>query len=512
MTDFTYKVNDGILDSNIATVKININALSNSNHPPVTVNDKATTYENSSVNINVLANDSDVDHDPLSITAITTQPKNGTAIINANNNTITYTPSTNFFGQDTFAYRVSDGHPDGTATANVTVTVNHVNHPPVTNAGLDQIVNENTTDLKLNGTGSSDPDKGDTITSFSWKQISGSPTVSLAGANTATPTFTAPSVTADTTLKFNLTVTDNHGAISKPDTVSITVKNANIPPVAYAGTNQTVNENTTGVTLNASKSYDRDGKIVSYLWKQTSGPSASLSNPNSVSTTFTAPSVTANTTLTFRLTVTDNGGANNNATTSVLVKNVNIPPRANSGSNQTVDGGALVTLDGTKSNDPDGGSVASYLWTQTSGPAVTLSAANTAKATFTSPTSTTSNITLTFKLTVKDSDGGAASSASTTVLVKRTNVPPIANAGSNQTVNENTTGVKLDGTKSNDPDGGKIASYNSGTELTGPSVTLTGVIQRRPYLPAPHVTRDTTLTFKLTVTDNDGGATSSAST
>src|SRR5207302_1521748 len=147
------------------------------------------------------------------------------------------------------------------------------------------------------------------------------------------------------------------------------------------------------------------------------------------------------------------------------------PPRANTGSNQTVNGGALVILDGTKSNDPDGGSIASYLWIQTSGPAVTLSAANTAKSSFTAPSSTTSDTTLTFKLTVTDNDGAATSSASTSVLVKRVNTPPTAITGPNQTVNASQI-VTLDGSKSFDKDGGTIASYRWVQASGSPTVTL----------------------------------------
>ena len=155
-----------------------------------------------------MTNDSDPDHDPLGVTGISSQPKNGTAIINTNNNTITYTPVANFFGTDTFAYRISDGHPDGTATAVVTVTVNHINHPPVANAGPDQTVNENKT-VTLNGTKSSDPDG--TIQSYIWTQTAG-PKVNLTSANTPTPSFIAPHILADTTLTFNIKVRDNEGA------------------------------------------------------------------------------------------------------------------------------------------------------------------------------------------------------------------------------------------------------------------------------------------------------------
>ena len=73
--------------------------------------------------------------------------------------------------------------------------------------------------MTLVGTGSYSP-YGGTIVSYSWVQTSGTP-VSLTGANTAAPTFTAPTVT--TSLIFSLTVTDSTGAVSSPATVSVTV-------------------------------------------------------------------------------------------------------------------------------------------------------------------------------------------------------------------------------------------------------------------------------------------------
>ena len=72
------------------------------------------------VRIAVLANDSDPDGDPLTVTA-TTRPAHGSVVINADR-TVTYTPSARFIGTDTFRYTVSDGR-GGTTTATVTVTV-----------------------------------------------------------------------------------------------------------------------------------------------------------------------------------------------------------------------------------------------------------------------------------------------------------------------------------------------------------------------------------------------------
>ncbi|OOC13523.1 hypothetical protein BM451_10930, partial [Dickeya dadantii] len=75
------------------------------------------------VTVNVLANDSDVDGDSLTVTAATVG--HGTVVINANG-TLTYTPAANYNGSDTISYTVSDGH-GGTATATVAVTITPVN-------------------------------------------------------------------------------------------------------------------------------------------------------------------------------------------------------------------------------------------------------------------------------------------------------------------------------------------------------------------------------------------------
>lgn len=97
--------------------------------PPVAVDDTATTSKNTAVAIAVLANDSDADGDPLTVTSLTA-PANGTAVLNPDG-TVTYTPNAGFLGTDAFTYRANDG----TANSNVaTVTVNVTNTPPVAGA------------------------------------------------------------------------------------------------------------------------------------------------------------------------------------------------------------------------------------------------------------------------------------------------------------------------------------------------------------------------------------------
>jgi len=112
----------------------------NANSPPdVNDDDSATTNEDNSVTIDVLANDADPDGDTLTVGSVT-QPTNGSAALNADN-TVTYTPKSDFNGKDTFTYTISDGNGE-TATATVTVTVNSVNDAPSFTKGADQTLDE----------------------------------------------------------------------------------------------------------------------------------------------------------------------------------------------------------------------------------------------------------------------------------------------------------------------------------------------------------------------------------
>ena len=115
---FTYSISDGRGGTASATVSITVSPAGN--RPPVAVSNSATTAFNTAVTINVLANDSDPDGDPLTVTGATT-PAHGTAMVNANN-TITYTPATGYSGPDSFTYSISDGR-GGTASATVSITV-----------------------------------------------------------------------------------------------------------------------------------------------------------------------------------------------------------------------------------------------------------------------------------------------------------------------------------------------------------------------------------------------------
>lgn len=183
------------------------------------------------------------------------------------------------------AMHESLGHGDGMA-----------NRAPSANAGVDQSVVSGAS-VTLNGSASSDPD-GDTLT-YSWTQI-GTPTVQLQGSDSATPEFTAPQVTIDTQLKFELTVSD--GELSNTDNVLVSLlpEGDNAPPVVSVPANVSVAEGES-VSVSADAS-DPNGDTLTYSWN---APGLTVANGDSASATFTAPQVQANTAFTATVTVSD---------------------------------------------------------------------------------------------------------------------------------------------------------------------------------------------------------------
>src|SRR5208282_5868486 len=175
----------------------------------------------------------------------------------------------------------------------------------------------------------------------------------------------------------------NNG-VANSDAASVTItETATIqPPVANAGSNQTVSAGTL-VTLNGSGSSDPNVPPLplTFLWTQTAGPAVTLTGANTPTPSFTPTQAGA---YMFSL-VVNNGVANSAAASVTITVTATIqPPVANAGANQTVSTGTLVTLNGSSSSDPNVPPLPlTFLWTQTAGPAVTLTGANTAKPTFT---------------------------------------------------------------------------------------------------------------------------------
>ena len=90
---------------------------------PITVDDADVTNINVAVAINVLANDDANGQTIDAATVMASVPPNGAVVVHPTTGVCTYTPDTDFVGEDTFTYTVDDSDGDTSSPATVTVTV-----------------------------------------------------------------------------------------------------------------------------------------------------------------------------------------------------------------------------------------------------------------------------------------------------------------------------------------------------------------------------------------------------
>ena len=522
---FSLTVNDGTQDSTAATVDITVTAGDN-DAPTADAGDDRTVDEGDAVTLDG-SDSSDPEGADLTYVWTQTAPDSGlgsaVTLSDATTASPGFTAPTELLENLTltFSLTVNDGTQDSTAdTVDITVTAGD-NDAPTADAGDDRTVDEGDA-VTLDGSASSDPEGADLT--YVWTQTA--PDSGLGSAVTLNtidpdkPTFTAPELSATTTLTFSLTVNDGTQD-STADTVDITVTADNDAPTADAGGDRTVSDGD-AVTLDGSASSDPEGTALTYAWTQTApdsgeGSAVTLDTTDPDKPTFTAPELSATTTLTFSLTVNDGTQDSTADTVDITVTADNDAPTADAGGNRTVAEGAAVTLDGTASSDPEGADL-TYAWTQTApasglGSAVTLSDATTASPGFTAPTELLENLTLTFSLTVND---GTQDSTADTVDITVTagdNDAPTADAGDDRTVDEGDA-VTLDGSASSDPEGADLTyvwTQTAPDSGLGSAVTLSDATTASPGFTAPtELLENLTLTFSLTV--NDGTQDSTADT
>ena len=389
----------------------------------------------------------------------------------------------------TFRLTVTDNN-GSTGTDTIQITILAIpNIHPMAVAGNDQEVSGGTT-VQLNGAGSTDEDGS--IVTYLWEQI-GLPAVVLSDNNLANASFTAPALEQETTLIFQLTVTDDRGD-EDTDEVNITVlATANIPPTANAGQDATASPG--DVVRLIGSATDQDGTIDTYLWEQVSGTNVFLTNPNSTTASFFAPNTAGD--LSFRLTATDDDGDTGTDTVIITVV-LNQEPVADAGSDQNRTAGTTINLDGSASNDPDGTTL-DYLWTQVAGETQVLDDNQSATPSF-DIDSLIDSQTLTFRLTVTDADG-AQDQDTVDINITELTHAPTADAGPDQTVSAGTV-VRLDGAGSTDFNG-TIVSYRW-EQIPNTTVALSSRFVTRPVFVAPAYDTETLLSFRLTVEDDDG--------
>ncbi len=407
----------------------------------------------------------------------------------------------NLVGEELLKFQVDITDNDGDVTSYVK-WLNVFNESPMAIINVSNSNPESGQNVILDGSASTD----DTMVStFVWSQISG-PAISLTNANQSVANFTVPELEADAGVVLMLTVTDEN-TITHSQTVVIHMEPAkaeNQAPNALISVSNLSPESGSLVTLDGAASNDPDGSITQYEWHQLNGIAISLGNNDQVATSFIAPEVTEPTIVTIQLSVVDDAETSSQASVQIQVMPADEENQAPNAvievSNHNPVAEELVTLNASASSDTDG-AIVSFVWQQVAGPQLVLNGSETAEASFITPAVNDDDL-LQFKLIITDDQGAVTVSNVFINLEAVANQSPTANITVNNLNPVSGTGVSLNGTSSLDPDG-EIVSYQW-IQTAGPQVSLNNANKQVATFIAPIVNQDTLISFKLTVTDNDG--------
>lgn len=395
-----------------------VNAILTPDAPPVAAGDALITAEDTALVIaaaTLRANDTDPDDDTLTITGVT-QAGHGTTVLNADG-TITYIPTANYNGHDSFTYTVSDGTLSATAT--VTLTITRVNDNPI--AGADAATTPANTTLILDPnsllSNDSDPDSDALSISSVGAPGHGSTILNADGTITYTPagdytgtdsfTYTITDGTAQTSAAVNVTVT----AVTPPGEDS--------PPVAVD--DRLATDEDTPLTIDPNQllanDYDPDSSSGPLTLTIAATPSHGGVQANTDGTFTYTPEDNFNGTDTFTY-VASNTATSNVATVTIAVTAVNDLPtlHPDAPTTDTVSGAVTVNLHAV---DLDGDTL-SY---QSSTPALggitfangafTYTPTDAARAAAAVGGSTTDAVTV----TVTDPNGGSVSQDFTVAVI-----------------------------------------------------------------------------------------------
>ncbi|OED35410.1 hypothetical protein AB833_29690 [Chromatiales bacterium (ex Bugula neritina AB1)] len=474
---FTYVVSDGIAES-LGRVAVIVSAV---NDPPNAVNDAVTTSENTAISIDVLGNDSDPDGDQLSI-SITRAPVNGTAVVGSDE-TVLYTPDTDFDGTDSFRYQVTDAAGE-TAVATVIVTINNVNASPVavndsasTNEGaavsIDVLDND------------SDPDGNQLTLSVTVAPSNGAAVV-VDGLVRYTP-----AVDFSGTDQFTYQIADTAGATDTAN-VTVLVSNVNTAPVAVDDVITTEVDDPVSIAV-LDNDIDADNDTLSIV--DTNQPENGTARIRGRSIIY-APAAGFSGDDSFRYQITDGNDGTATGTVTITVISVNSAPVALDDIATTLEN-APVNVD-VLNNDTDADS--DSLTVALSTPPENGTAVVESNVIVYTPADDFTGIdTLVYE--VNDGNSGT-DTATVTITVSRGNQAPIA--GNDVASTQEDTAVTINVLDNDsDADGDNLTvAVDAGAPANG-SARLT-VDQQIEYTPGTSFVGTDSFTYEIT--DGAGGA------
>jgi VCBS repeat-containing protein len=352
---FTYDANDGTANSaEQAMVTITVTAV---NDPPVATDDAYTATEDTPLTVSapgVLADDTDVESSALTASVVD-GPSHGTLTLNPDGS-FTYTPTTDYYGTDTFSYDANDGTADSAEPATVTITVTAVNDLPV--AVDDTYTTPEDTPLMVGAPGvlGNDTDVDDEVLTavLGAAPSHGDLTLNADGSFTYTPT--AHYQGSDS---FTYTVNDGDASSDSPATVTITVSGVNDAPVAASDTYTTDEDTALHVDAPAVLTNDSDVDSELLTAGNASSPAHGDLTLNADGSFTYTPFENWNGTDSFTYEANDGALDSDPATVTITVTAVDDPPKApakhvtvpvstsSSGGKVTIDIGDLI-------DNPDG--------------------------------------------------------------------------------------------------------------------------------------------------------------
>jgi hypothetical protein len=280
-----------------------------------------TAEDTASAPLNVLANDTDVDGDALSVTTLAPAALHGTVSCTAAG-ACTYTPTANYHGPDSFTYSISDGH-GGVDTATVNVTVTSVNDDP--NAVDDSLTTAQDTAGQVNVLANDTDVDGGTLSVTTPAPTAGHGTVSCTAAGLCTYTPNAGYSGPDS---FTYAIADGQGGTDTA-TVAVTVTPnvpTNTPPVADDETSTTPEDVPDSINVLAGD-MDADGDTLTVTSLAPTAAHGTVACLGTGTCQYT-PNANYNGPDGFDYTVSDGNGGTDTGHVSITVTPVNDPPVA----------------------------------------------------------------------------------------------------------------------------------------------------------------------------------------
>jgi hypothetical protein len=268
---FTFRVNDGSADSNVATISITVAAV---NDAPVAVGGSITTNEDATAAVTLSG--TDTEGSTLTFT-IVTPPAHGT--LSGTGAVRTYTPAANYNGPDSFTFRVNDGGVDSDV-ATIAIAVAAINDAPRFTSGADQTVNEDSGVHSVSGwatgiTAGAADESGQTlqfvVSSDNTALFAVQPALGSNGTLTFTPAANASGLATVTVELRDGGGTANGGADRTVQTFTIRVTAVNDVPSFTRGADQSVGQDAGAKTVEGWASSisagapDESGQVLSFL-------------------------------------------------------------------------------------------------------------------------------------------------------------------------------------------------------------------------------------------------------